>query len=206
MSDVVETTEEPPLPPPIEPPRKHSVRLVDDDDLKRSRLTVLVRLLLAIPHLIWLSLYATLAIVMGLANWIVTLIKGRPSERMHRWLVRFLRYSIYAYGYLYLLGNPYPPFHGTEGSYPIDLTVEGPDHQNRLVTAFRIVLAIPALILNWVFGQVIQIVAILGWFVALALGRMPRGMENLGLYCLRYQAQTWAYLLILTDRYPSLTA
>ena len=34
----------------------------------------------------------------------------------------------------------------------------------------------------------------------------PRGMENLGLYCLHYQAQTWGYLLILTDRYPSLAA
>ena len=28
---------------PVEPPRPHPVRLVDHDDLKRSRLTVLVR-------------------------------------------------------------------------------------------------------------------------------------------------------------------
>jgi uncharacterized protein DUF4389 len=205
VSDVIETPEQPPLPP-IDPPRKHTVLIVDNDDLKRSRLTVLVRLLLALPHIIWLTLYAMLALLMGLANWIVTLIKGRPSERIHRWLVRFLRYSIYVYAYMYLLGNPYPPFHGTEGSYPIDVTVEGPDRQNRLATAFRIVLAIPAYVLNWVFSQVLQIVAFLAWFVALALGRVPRGMENLGLYCLRYQAQTHAYLLILTDRYPSLTA
>jgi hypothetical protein len=67
-------------------------------------------------------------------------------------------------------------------------------------------MAIPALVLNWVFGQVLQIVAILGWFVAIAIGRMPRGMENLGLYCVRYQAQTYAYTAIVTDRYPSLTA
>ena len=204
MSDVAAPEE--PSQPPVEPPRRHPIRLVDNDDLGRSRLTVLVRLLLGIPHAIWLTLYSLVALPMGLANWIVTLIKGRPPERIHRWLVRYLRYSIYVYSYTYLFANPYPPFHGEPGSYAIDIEVDPPDRQNRLVTAFRIVLAIPALVLNWVFGQVLQIVAFLGWFVALALGRMPRGMENLGLYCLRYQAQTWGYLLILTDRYPSLSA
>ena len=205
MSEAVVTPQEP-TQPPVEPPRRHPIRLVDNDDLGRSRLTVLVRLLLVVPHVIWLLLYTAVALPMGLVNWIVTLIKGRPPERVHRWLVRFLRYSIYVYSYAYLFANPYPPFHGEPGSYSIDIEVDPPDRQNRLVTAFRLVLAIPALILNWVFGQVLQIVAFLGWFVALALGRTPRGMENLGLYCLRYQAQTWGYLLVLTDRYPSLAA
>jgi hypothetical protein len=205
VSDVVAAPEEP-TKPPVEPPRRHPIRLVDNDDLGRSRLTVLVRLLLAIPHLVWLTLYSVVAIPMGLANWIVTLIKGRSPERLHRWLVRYLRYSVYVYSYTYLFANPYPPFHGEPGSYVIDIEVDPPDPQNRLVTAFRSVVAIPALVLNWVFGQVLQIVAFLAWFVAIALGRMPRGMENLGLYCLRYQAQTWGYLLILTDRYPSLAA
>src|SRR5207247_299421 len=137
-------------------------------------------------------LYSLAAIFVVIGNWFATLFTGRPPERMHRWLTRFLRYMTFVYAYLYMLGNPYPPFHGTEGSYPIDLAVEGPGRQHRLVTAFRLVLAIPAWILNWVFSQVLQIVAILAWFVAIAIGRMPRGMENLGLYCLRYQAQTTA--------------
>lgn len=205
MSDIVAAPEEP-TQPPVEPPRRHPIRLLDNDDLRRQRLKVLARWLLVFPHLIWLSLYSLVALAMGVANWIVTLIKGRPPERIHRWLVRYLRYSIYVYSYLYVFANPYPPFHGEPGSYPIDLEVDPPEPHRRLVTAFRIVLAIPALILNWVFSQVVQIVALLGWIVALAIGRMPRGMENLGLYCLRYQAQTWGYLLILTDRYPSLAA
>ena len=44
----------------------------------------------------------------------------------------------------------------------------------------------------------------IGWFAALAIGRMPRGMRDLMAYCLRYQAQTSAYLVLLTSRYPSL--
>jgi hypothetical protein len=197
---------EQPYVPPVDPPRPHTVRIVDSDDLKRSRLTVLARFLLAIPHLIWLTLYTVTAIAVGIVNWFATLIKGRSPDRIHNWLVRYLRYTVFVYAYLYVLANPYPPFHGTAGSYPIDLEVEGPDPQSRLVTGFRPILTIPAWVLNFVFSQVLQVVALLAWFVAIAIGRMPRGMENLGLYCLRYNAQTNAYLFIVTDRYPSLTA
>jgi uncharacterized membrane protein len=202
MTDVVVRPEEP-SPPPVEPPRPHPVRLVDHDDLKRSRLTVLVRALLVIPHLIWLVLYSQVAFLVAIANWVVTLIKGRSPERLHRWLVRYMRYTVYVYSYVYLLANPYPPFHGAEASYPIDLTIQGPDRQRRLVTAFRLVLAIPAWVLNWVLSQVLLVIALLNWFIAIVLGRVPRGMEQIGLYCLRYQTQTQAYLLVVTDRYPS---
>jgi hypothetical protein len=207
MTAVVVTEEqpppEPPQLPPVEPPRPHTVRLIDHDDLRRSRLTVLVRAFLVLPHLIWLTLYGSVAVFVALANWIVTLIKGRSSQRMHRWLVRYLRYTVYVYSYLYVLANPYPPFHGDQRSYTIDLQVEGPDDQRRLVTAFRLVLVIPAFVLSWVLSQVLQVIALLAWVIAIFLGRIPRGMEQLGLYCLRYQTQVYAYLLVVTDRYPT---
>jgi hypothetical protein len=193
--------------PPIEPPKPHPFRLVNSDDLKRSRLTVLVRLLLVIPHAIWLTLYALVALFVTIFNWFATLITGRPPQWVNRWMTRFLRYWVYVTAYLNLLANPYPPFHGSPGYYPIDLVAPGePERQNRLVTAFRPILAIPAYILSYVFTQVMQVVAFLAWFVAIVIGRMPRGMENLSLYCLRYQLETWAYMAILTQRYPSLAA
>ena len=203
MTDVVAPEQPPPDLPPIEPPRPHTVRLIDHDDLKRSRLTVLVRAALVLPHVIWLLLYTQVALFVAVANWIVTLIKGRSPQRMHRWLVRYLRYTVYVYSYLYVLANPYPPFHGDQRSYTIDLQVEGPDDQRRLVTAFRLVLVIPAFVLSWVLGQVLQVIALLVWVIAIFLGRIPRGMEQLGLYCLRYQTQVYAYLLVITDRYPT---
>jgi hypothetical protein len=83
--------------------------------------------------------------------------------------------------------------------------VAAPERQNRWITGFRIILAIPALILSNVLQYVRQIVSFLGWFVCLALGRLPEGMRNLGGYCLRYEMQTYAYLSLLTQRYPSLS-
>jgi uncharacterized protein DUF4389 len=44
-----------------------------------------------------------------------------------------------------------------------------------------------------------------GWVYALATGHMHRGLRDIGVYCLPYQAQTGAYVAVLTSRYPSLS-
>ena len=48
-------------------------------------------------------------------------------------------------------------------------------------------------------------IAMLGWFACLARGRMPRGMRDAAVYAIGYGAQTTAYALLLTDRYPDST-
>jgi Domain of unknown function (DUF4389) len=45
-------------------------------------------------------------------------------------------------------------------------------------------------------------VAVLGWFAALATGRMPRSLRNTGAQAIRYAAQVYGYLYMLTDAYP----
>ena len=67
-------------------------------------------------------------------------------------------------------------------------------------------LVIPAYVFAAVLGTVAQVLAFVGWFVCLVLGRMPKGMRDLIAYCLRYQMQTYAYLFLLTSRYPSLAS
>jgi hypothetical protein len=51
-------------------------------------------------------------------------------------------------------------------------------------------------------GGAAFVAALLSWFYALARGEVPRGLRNLGAYALRYSAQTYGYLYLLTDRYP----
>lgn len=181
----------------------HPIRLVVDDDLQRSRLTVFFRLILAIPHFFWYLIWAIAVFFVALVAWFVALIMGRLPDGMHTFLAHFQVYATRLYGYVNLLADPYPPF-SSGGDYPIDLRIAPPERQSRLKILFRIILGIPALVLTWVFGQVLQIIAFLGWFVCLAIGRMPKGMRDLGAYCLRYQQQTYCYMLLLTERYPSL--
>ena len=64
----------------------------------------------------------------------------------------------------------------------------------------RLPLAIPALIFAYVLNIVVQVVAFLGWFVAVTTARMPTGFQRLGAYCIRFQIQTIGYLLLRAKR------
>jgi len=183
----------------------HPIRLVVTDDLHRSRLTVFFRWVLAIPHVIWLTLWGICVTLAEIAAWFAALVLGRVPLGLHNFIAAFVRYSTHVNGYLYLLANPFPGFSGKEGSYPIDLEIDPPAPQGRLGVFFRLLLSIPAWIFATVLGYVLEVIAFLGWFVCLFLGRMPEGMHNLGAYCLRYQQQTYAYVGLLTPRYPSLS-
>ena len=102
-----------------------------------------------------------------------------------------------------LLANPWPPFLGNV-DYPIDLRIAPAEPQSRLTIFFRLLLVIPAGILSYVFRIVNNFIAFLAWFYCLFTGRMHEGMRNLSAWLLRYELQTYAYAMLLTDRYPSL--
>jgi Domain of unknown function (DUF4389) len=187
----------------VERPPQHPVYLVGDaEDLRRSRLTVFFRLLLAIPHLLWLALWTIAAVLIAIVTWFATLIAGTPPAGLHAFLSRYVRYTLHVNAFLYLAANPFPGFLGEPGSYPLDVLLPNPERQNRWVTGFRVVLAIPALIVNAALGWALIVAAFLTWFVALVRGAAPWGLRNLSAYALRYAAQLNAYVLLLTEAYP----
>lgn len=181
----------------------HPVRLVVTDDLKRSRLTVFFRPLLVIPHIVWLELWGIVAILAVLVAWFAALFTGRVPDGLHNFVAGYMRYTTHVYAYLLMLANPYPAFSG-HASYPVDLTVDGPQNQGRASIFFRIVLAIPALILGSVFRTVNEVIAVLGWFYSLFTGHMSAGMRDLSAWLMRFELQTYAYVFLLTNRYPTL--
>jgi hypothetical protein len=134
------------------------------------------------------------------------LIRGRSPAGLHAWTARFLRYWTHVQAYAFLVADPFPGFRGWQGTYPVDLEIEPLRPQARWKTALRLPLAVPAYVLFTVLNTELQILAMIAWFIALAAGRVPKGMRDLMAYCLRYNAQTYAYLLLLTDRYPTLAS
>jgi hypothetical protein len=181
----------------------HPVSVSVRDDLRRSRLLVLFRLPLAIPHLVWLLLWAIVSFVTAILAWVCAIVIGRVPQPFHRFLSRFVRYAIHVNAFLWLVGNPFPGFVGKPGSYPIDLELPALEPQKRLVTAFRLFLGIPALLIAGGLGGASFVTAFLGWFVGLFLGRMPAGLRDLGAYSLRYSGQVYAYLYLVTAAYPN---
>jgi Domain of unknown function (DUF4389) len=207
----------------------HPIRMVVGDDLGRSRLTVFFRLLLAIPHIIWLILWGIAVFFVAILSWFIVLFTARLPEGLHGFSAAYVRYGTHVYGYVLLAANPFPGFTGTEGTYPIDLEIDPPAPQSRWKTGFRIILAIPALLLSaalvngsgggggggttsngseeayYYWGGSMGLafsIAFLAWFACMVRGRMPNGFRDALAYALRYSAQTYGYLLFLTDRYP----
>jgi hypothetical protein len=193
----------PPLEEELDEP--HPVRLAIRDDLRRSRLTVFFRLLLALPHLVWFLLWTALAWLAAIAGWFFALATGRPPGPFVRFLAAYVRYTTHVSAFLLLIGNPFPGFVGSLGSYPIDVALPAGGRQSRWRTLFRLVLIIPAGLLAGGANAVLTVAAFLGWFASLARGRMPEGLRNSGAYALGYAAQVWAFAFLLTDRYPDST-
>lgn len=192
-----------PAEPPAGPPEKpRAVKLVVADDLRRSRLTVFFRFLLFLPHLVWIVLWSLAAAFAVVANWFATLASGRSPLPLHRFLAAYVRYTVNLQAYVFLVANPFPGFVGAPDAYPVEVEIDEPAPQPRLETGFRLLLAIPALIVNGAFGGAFLLVGVFGWFVSLALGRMPLGLRNLGAWAIRYSAEADCYLFLLTDTYP----
>ena len=181
----------------------HPIQMVVTDDLRRTRITVFFRLLLAIPHFIWLALWGFVSVFAVLIAWFAALFTKRVPAGLHDFLARYSRYMTHVFAYATLAADPFPAFGGREGTYPVDVRIAPPVDQSRLKIFFRILLAIPALILSNVMNSLIEYVALFGWFVCLFLGRMPEGMRNLLVFAIRFDTQTRAYCMLLTERYPS---
>jgi Domain of unknown function (DUF4389) len=187
---------------PLDPMPPQPVRIRTGDDRARNRLTVAFRLLLAIPHFIWWTLWAIAAFFAAIAGWFAAFATGRLPGALHGFLAAFVRYSAHLGSYLYILGDPYPGFLGRAGSYPVDVEIDDPQPQHRAKTAFRIILAFPAWLVAGAFAGVAIIAAVGAWFCALFTGRIPDGLHGLLAWAVRYEAQAYSYLLLLTDRYP----
>jgi hypothetical protein len=190
------------LPAAADAPSPHPIHLIVTDDLRRSRLTVFFRLLLVIPHFIWLALWGIAVWFAVLAAWLIGIFAGHVPEGLHGFIASYLRYLIHVSAYYSIAANPYPSFNGAPG-YPIDVEIAPAAQQSRLTIFFRLLLVIPAYIVLYVLGLVANLVMFLAWFYALFAGKLNVGLRDVLVYWLRYNAQTIGYVCLLTQRYPS---
>lgn len=110
-------------------------------------------------------------------------------------------------------------------SYPVAVTVEPLNNgRNRLTTFFRLILAIPHLILvggagvgvattqgdtrtttgseTGLLGAVAAVLAIVSWFIIVFTGRQPAGIRGFIAFYLRWRVRALSYVTLLQDAYP----
>ena len=89
-----------------------------------------------------------------------------------------------------------------EGPVPVLVSFAPPAKQNRLTIAFRLLLAIPHLIIVYALGIAAEVVAFIGWWAALFTGSLPDWAHTFITGVVRWQARVSAYTLFLTGSYP----
>src|ERR1700722_5335664 len=169
----------------------------------QRRVTVAVRLILAIPHLIVLYLLPIAAFAVAVIGWFGALAAGRLPDFAFTFLSGYLRWFSRVEGYLLLLTDEYPPFVLEDEPYPLRLAV-GAGKVNRLTVAFRVILAIPAAIVATLLTSgFATIMVFIAWLTALVAGRLPVSLHQAFTAVLRYTIRYYGYLYLLTDVYPS---
>ncbi len=163
---------------------------------------MLVRIILAIPHLIVLWALGIAAQVVVIICWFAALFMGRLPASLGEFLVGYLRWASRFYGYLFLLTDKYPPFELGDAEYPVRVLVR-PGRLNRLAVFFRLILAIPAYILAaLVLYGMETLVMFVTWLIVLIAGHMPRSLHEAIAAGTRYHIRFYGYLFLLTGTYP----
>jgi hypothetical protein len=170
---------------------------------RHSRLTTFFRLILVIPLAIVLWLYGILATIAIVIAWFAIVITGRYPQALYEFVAGFNRALARITAYAALVCDPYPPFWGTpDPSYPVRMEFARLPRYSRLKTFFRVILAIPIVILRYVMGLLLEIGAIAAWVVILITGKLPRGLFDVLVLANSYTARSDAYLYLLTETYP----
>ena len=168
----------------------------------QNRLTVLVRIILAIPHLVVLWALGIAAEVVLIICWFAALFLGRLPEGLGGFLTGYLRWLVRVQAYLFLLTDRYPPFELGEADYPVQILLR-PGPLNRLAVLFRIILAIPAALLAALVVLGMEtIVMFVTWLIVLIAGQMPRPLYEAIAAGQRYYFRYTGYLFLLTGTYP----
>lgn len=203
---------------------------VDLDTGTRNRLTVGFRAILAIPHLFLsgfigstgggfsnlgrgtdvMDFIFTLSYagVLGLAaffcavfSWFAILFTGTHPRTLWDFQAYVLRWQVRTSAYVALFRDEYPPF--GEGEYPAAILIEYPEGpRDKVTVAFRIILAIPHLIVVAILGVAWFITTVIAWFALLFTGAYPPSLAEFGKGVFRWSARVAAYTFLMRDEYP----
>ena len=183
---------------------EYPVQLEIDPAAQQGRLSILLRLILVIPHAIVLYFLGIAVGLVGILAWFAIVILGRFPASMLRFTIGYSLWNARANAYSNLLTGRYPPFSlDEEADYPVRLTVEEKiEGRNRLTTFFRLILIIPHAIVLSFLGIIAWFVLIAAWLVGVVLGRVPEGMHNFHVGVSRWNVRVNAYGGLLVDEYP----
>ncbi|WP_064743048.1 DUF4389 domain-containing protein [Pseudonocardia spinosispora] len=184
------------------PPAHIDPELEVDFAGSQRRWTVLLRFILAIPHMVVLALVGIAAFVVLVIGWFAALFTGRLPDWAADFLTGYIAWQARFTGYLQLLTDRYPPFAFVSADYPIRVVFPPRTRLNRAAVLFRIILVLPVMILSSIVTYGWYVLGLIFWLIVLIAGRMPASLFLATAATVRYQVRYQVYLSMLTSAYP----
>ena len=169
----------------------------------------LIKLILAIPHLIIVSLLQYVLYVPWLIGPFAILFTGRYPRGLYNFHGGIYRWMARTYAYVFSLTDQYPPFSFNEEEGDSSrLLFDYPATLNRWLnfpivgTLVKTILVIPQMLILVVGGILSLILVFIAQFAILFSGQFPQGMFNFVVGTFQMQWRIYAYIFSMTDAYP----
>lgn len=168
----------------------------------QRRVTVIFRIILAIPQFIVLIFLGIAGFFVAVIGWFAALFTGRLPDFAHTYLSGLIRWEIRVNAYVLLLTDVYPPFTLEDVEYPVRPILPGPGPLNRVAVLFRIILVVPAAVFSQIvaYGLTAPLILVM-WVVVIATGRMPPTLYTTYASLVRYQTRLHSYFNMITSEY-----
>ena len=171
---------------------------------ERNRLTTFFRLILAIPLVFVGVAYTIASVVCVVIAWFALLFTGRYPAGLYAFNAGVVRYTTRVNAYMRLMTDVYPPFGLDEHpEYPVRIPIApAPESYDRVKVGFRLVLAIPVMLMSYALGILANVCAVMAWVLIVFTGRQSAGLqENLSVVT-AYGARAAGYFGLLTEDWP----
>src|SRR3954468_2026192 len=87
-------------------------------------------------------------------------------------------------------------------SYPVGYEADYVEERSRLTTFFRYLMAIPVMIVMYVYGIGLLFSWLISGLVLLFTAKYPEGLYTFNSNALRFMTRLNGYTMLLTDQYP----
>jgi len=169
-----------------------------------NRWTTFFRPILAIPWLIVALFWGLLFIFTHLFAWVAIVILGRYPQWLYDFNSGVVRFGVRMGAWIYLQTDEWPPFGlSDDPAYPIRIGIPPRmERQSRLKALFRLVLALPMLLVSYAVNYLHLWLAVIAWVTIVFRGYMPEKVNAALTFANGFYARLYGYIAFLTDDYP----
>jgi hypothetical protein len=167
---------------------------------------ILIKMLLALPHLIIVNALNSLAFIAAYIGFFVVAFTGQMPGGLFRFIEIMMGWTTRTYGWIIGFTDAYPPFE-IDPEYPVAVHVEKPATPSKGwavagIFFLRFVVLIPHFVVLAFVGIAGVLAVWFGYIVVLFTGSLPVGIQDFAAGTMQWSLRVTAFAMGLTDDYP----